>query len=88
MGVTVLSGGAAGIDIRNHNSSAIVPIMIQNCIIMNISGTSDHINKLIRGQGLRIDGYEYMQISVVLRNVSFENNKLGGLRFTQLQKLS
>ena len=87
MGVTILNGGAAGIDIRNHNSSTIVHIMIQNCIIMNISGTSDHINKLIRGQGLRIDGYEYMQVSVVLRNVSFENNKLGGLRLHSVTEI-
>ena len=70
---------AAGIDIDYFNSPAVqntqtLPqIIIENCIVMNISGTGDEAD----GPGLSIIGVaaEQPQFSVVLSNVSFENNK-------------
>ena len=67
---TIMDEGAAGIDIRSYESppitsTTISQVVIENCIITKKSGTTAH--------GLRVTQVND-QFSVVLRNVSFQNN--------------
>ena len=71
---SIIDKGAAGIVIHHYPSAGIKnisQIIIENGIITNIRGTGD----LLYGGGLRIKNYDKQpQSSVVLNNVSFENN--------------
>ena len=74
---SIIDKGAAGIVIHHYTSDGIKgitnisQIIIENGVITNIRGTGD----LLYGGGLRITNNDKQpQFSVVLNNVSFENN--------------
>ena len=77
----IIDNCVVGIDIEYHNSPT--QIVIENCIIMNISDTY--------GCGLKIvnvgDDIEHPQFSVILSNISFENNKLPQIGGIQLHNV-
>ena len=85
---SVIDKGKAGIDIRYYNSPAsktIPQIMIDNCIIMNIRFND---NKYRRESYKAIRVYaEHPQLSVVLSNISFDNNKLGGIHIFSVKEV-
>ena len=82
--ITVLNGGGTGIDITLavKNTATLPQITIHNCIIMNVSG------KLLQ-YGLSISGTYATspRISVVLRNISIENNRLEGIKLDKVKEV-
>ena len=72
---SIIDRSATGIDIFPVFNSSALQIIVEDCIIMNITDIGDKLH----GWGLKVAGSyakEDPQFSMVFRNVSFENNKL------------